>query len=438
MNQAHQSRFLSEQAKRSRWYGAVTAVLAFIILPFFYHTDQTELGLEGTLLWRGIGALAAAFFLISLIFKPSPRQLNTFHGITLTAYLIMMLGIADLVFTSSKYGVQEYFAVTTGTLTILAINTLVAQGARPILMWTTGILTIAFIVGIFMGEIESMGWAASILILAVFSILVLRGQHRQEKEKATYLYTLEEKEARIARQREELEDVNANLVGFNFAITHDLKGALRRAQSFAQLVERRLSAEAKAEVGDLFEMIKQNHDKIQEIIEGLTLLNRIGKTNLEREIVDLDEVSTKVWTELESDIAKDRKIEYRKGELGKVAGDEGLIWHIFHNLLSNAVKYSEKEEFSNIEVGVYQNRGEQIVFVKDNGAGFPQQFANDLGHPFKRLHSAHEFEGTGIGLAIVKQIVELHGGRFWGEGQEGEGATFYFTFPGNDSVEAVG
>ena len=434
MNQAHQSRFLSEQAKRSHWYGLVTAVLAFIILPFFYYTDRTELGLEGTLLWRGIGAAAAGFFLISLVFKPSPRQLNAFHGITLSAYLIMMLGIAVLVFTNSEYGVQEYFALTTGTLTILAINTLVAQGARPILMWTTGILTVAFMLGIFLGEVESMGWAASILILAVFSILVLRGQHRQEKQKATYLYTLEEKEARIARQREELEEVNANLVGFNFAITHDLKGALRRAQSFVQLVERKLPTEAKAEVGDLFDIIKQNHDKIQEIIEGLTLLNKIGKTNLEREVVDLDEVASKVWKELESDFAEGRKIEYKKSKLGKVAGDEGLIWHIFHNLLSNAVKYSEKEELSHIEVGTYQDRGEQIVFVKDNGAGFPSQFANELGRPFKRLHSAHEFEGTGIGLAIVKQIVELHSGRFWGEGQEGEGATFYFTFPGKDTV----
>jgi two-component system sensor kinase len=434
MNQAHQSRFLSEQAKRSRWYGAVTAVLAFIILPFFYHTDQTELGLEGTLLWRGIGAAAAVFFLISLIFKPTPRQVNIFHGITLTGYLIMMLGIAVLVFTNSEYGEKEFFAVTTGTLTILAINTLVAQGARPIIMWTTGILTIVFMVGILMGEMESMGWAASILILAVFSILVLRGQHRQEIEKATYLYTLEEKESRIARQREELEEVNANLVGFNFAITHDLKGALRRAQSFVQLVERKLPTEAKTEVGDLFDIIKQNHDKIQEIIEGLTLLNKIGKTNLEREVVDLDEVASKVWKELESDFAEGRKIEYRKDKLGKVAGDEGLVWHIFHNLLSNAVKYSENEESSHIEVGTYQDRGEQIVFVKDNGAGFPSQFANELGRPFKRLHSAHEFEGTGIGLAIVKQIVELHSGRFWGEGQEGEGATFYFTFPGNDTV----
>lgn len=431
MNQAHQSRFLSEQAKRSRWYGLVTAVLAFMILPFFYYTDRTELGLEGTLLWRGIGAAAAVFFLISLVFKPSPRQINTFHGITLTAYLIMMLGISGLVFTSSMYGVTEYFAVTTGTLTILAINTLVAQGARPIVMWATGILTVVFIIGIFMGEIKSMGWAASILILAVFSIFVLRGQHRQEKEKATYLYTLEEKEARIARQREELEDVNANLVGFNFAITHDLKGALRRAQSFTQLVERRLPLREKEEVADLFGMIKQNHDKIQEIIEGLTLLNKIGKSDLEPKIVDLDEMSDKVWKELGEDIVTDRKVEFQKGLLGKVAGDEGLVWHVFHNLLSNAVKYSEKTELPKIEVGAFQDRGEKIIYIKDNGAGFPQQFASELGRPFKRLHSAHEFEGTGIGLAIVKQVVELHGGRFWGEGQEGKGATFYFSFPKN-------
>lgn len=429
MQKAHQSRFQSEQSRRTRWYGVITAVLAFFILPFFYYTDQNELEIEETLVWRGIGFAGAAFFLITLLFKPTPKQLLIFHGTALLSYLVMMLGISTVVFVSPSYGVEQQFAVTTGTLTILAINTLVAQGSRPILMWGTAVLTVIFTIVVFSNDIVDLGWPVSILILSIFSILVLRGQNKQEKEKATYLYTLEEKEARIARQREELEEVNANLVGFNFAITHDLKGSLRRAQSFAQLVERRLPAEVKEEVKDLFEMVKQNHDKIQEIIAGLTLLNRIGKTDLERHVIAIGSLAEKVWEELKVDIDEDAVVEFNQGATGEIAGDEGLIWHVFHNLLSNAIKYSQKKEKSIIEVGTYQDRGEEIIFVKDNGAGFPQKFAEDLGRPFKRLHSAHEFEGTGIGLAVVKQIVELHGGRFWGEGQEGEGATFYFSVP---------
>jgi signal transduction histidine kinase len=429
MDQVQQSRFISEQSKRTRWYGAVTAIVACIVVPFFYYTDQNELGLTGTLLWRGIGLAGAAFFLISLLFKPAPKQVIVFHGITLLSYLIMILGIASLVFLNPDYGVEQQFAVTIGALTILAINTLVAQGSRPIVMWGTAVLTAIFVLVVFSNNVENAGLPVSILILSIFSFLVMRGQNRQEIEKATYLYALEEKEARIARQREELEDVNANLVGFNFAITHDLKGSLRLAQSFAQLVERRLPAEAKEGVKDLLDHIKQNHDKIEEIITGLTLLNRIGKTDLNRDVILLDKVVSKVWSELESDLEEDSTVEFKNGVSGEIAGDEGLIWHIFHNLLSNAIKYSHKKELPVIEVGEFQDGGEQILFVKDNGAGFAQEFAKDIGRPFKRLHSAHEFEGTGLGLAIVKQIVELHGGRFWEEGQEGKGATFYFSIP---------
>ena len=429
MNQAHLSRFISDQSKRTRRYGIITAVLAFFCIAFFYTTDQKELGLKGTLLWRGIGFAGAVFFLAMQALKPNPRKLILFHGITLSAYLIMMLGISGLVFINPEYGVEQQFAVTTGTLTMLAISTLIAQGSRPFMIWSTGILVLIFLIIVFSAGTVNSGWPVSILILSVFSIFVLRSQNRQEKEKATYLYVLEEKEARIARQREELEEINANLVGFNYAITHDLKGALRRAQSFTQLVERRLPQEAKEDVKDLFELIKHNHDKILEIIKGLTLLNKIEKTELKMKTVALNDLVGKVWGDIESELDKERNLAFKLGQLGETQGDEGLIWHVFNNLLSNAVKYSNKKENPVIEVGVFEENNEQIVFVKDNGAGFPAKYAKDLGRPFKRLHSAHDFEGTGIGLAIVKQVVALHGGRFWGEGEEGKGATFYCSFP---------
>ena len=145
--------------------------------------------------------------------------------------------------------------------------------------------------------------------------------------------------------------------------------------------------------------------------------------------VALNDLVGKVWGDIESELDKERNLAFKLGQLGETQGDEGLIWHVFNNLLSNAVKYSNKKENPVIEVGVFEENNEQIVFVKDNGAGFPAKFAKDLGRPFKRLHSAHDFEGTGIGLAIVKQVVALHGGRFWGEGEEGKGATFYCSFP---------
>ncbi len=430
MKEAYRARFISEQSKKTRLYGTVTAIIALVVLPYFYYADISELGLEGTLFWRGLGFAAAIGFLLGLLSKLSPRQVLLVHGLVLLAYLIMMLGIAALIFRQpAVYGNEQQFAVTTGVLTIMAINTFTAQGSRRVVMWGTVVLMALFAFAVFTAQLANLGYPVSIMILGLFAVLVLRVQDQQEREKASYLYELEEKESRIARQREELEEVNSNLIGFNYAITHDLKSPLRRAQSFTQLVERRLSPETKEELGDLLGHIKHNHAKIQEIIEGLTLLNKIGKSEIAIEKVNLKELTGKVWSDIFSDAQEGQQAELILKNLKPVLADPKLIWHILQNLLSNAVKYSQKVEHPKVEIGTLEERTERVVYVKDNGAGFPSQFAHQLGRPFKRLHSAHDFEGTGVGLAIVRQIAELHGGRFWAEGEEGKGATFYCAFP---------
>ena len=430
MKEAYRARFISEQSKKTRLYGTVTAVIALVVLPYFYYADISELGLDGTLLWRGLGFVAAVGFLLSLLTKPGPRRLLLIHGLVLLAYLVMMLGIAALIFREPAiYGEEQQFAVTTGVLTILAINTFTAQGSRPMVMWGTILLVVLFAFAVFPAPLNNPGYPVSIMMLGLFAVLVLRVQDQQEKEKSSYLYELEEKESRIARQSEELEEVNSNLIGFNYAITHDLKSPLRRAQSFTQLVERRLSPETKEELGDLLDHIKHNHARIQEIIQGLTLLNKIGKSEIAIEKVDLEELVGKVWCDIFSDAGEGLRAELDLNNRKPVSADPKLMWHILQNLLSNAVKYSQKVEHPTVEIGTLEERTERVVYVKDNGAGFPSQFAHQLGRPFKRLHSSHDFEGTGVGLAIVRQIAELHGGRFWAEGEEGEGATFYCAFP---------
>ena len=275
---------------------------------------------------------------------------------------------------------------------------------------------------------KSVGFIMTIFMAAGFSIWAMRQQERKKKKKSTILYELEEREEKIARQRQELQNANENLVSFNYAITHDLKGPLRLAQSFAQLLERRIKAGDMEGLDEFFLQIKGSIGKVFQIIDDLLLLSRIGKGGLELEEVELEDMIRKIWEEQTADDSRE-KLTLRFREMGALRADPKLLWHIFTNLISNAVKYTRYEPNPLVEVGMFEEEDSKVFYVKDNGAGFDKKFINDLGKPFKRLHSAHQFEGTGIGLAIVRQVVHLHQGRFWADGAEGEGATFYCSFP---------
>lgn len=428
MTQLHQARFVEEQGKKTILFGLVDSSVALLLIPYFYYLDLVELNLEGTLIWRAVGMAGALLFFISRLFKPNPKQVIVLHGISLSLYYAMMLGLAVMIFLDPRYGFEQQFAVTAGALMVSMIITLTAQGARLHLMRGILVLTTLYI-AILLGEPPgNLGFPATIAAVGLFCAWILRMQYHQEREKSMYLYELEEKERRILQQHEELEEANTYLRGLNFAITHDLKGPLRRAQSFSQLVERRVKSGKEEELAEFFGHIRQNHGRILEILEGLTLLNQIGKSGITLEEVDLTKEAGKIWATLA--VSKEAgRVEFHLGDLGKVQADPNLVWHIFENLFSNAIKYSQRKEQPVVEVGSQTEAGELVVHVKDNGAGFPQEFAKDLGRPFKRLHSAHDFEGTGIGLSVVRQIIEMHGGRFWAEGEEGEGACFYLAFP---------
>ncbi|HEY6862636.1 MAG TPA: ATP-binding protein, partial [Burkholderiales bacterium] len=125
--------------------------------------------------------------------------------------------------------------------------------------------------------------------------------------------------------------------------------------------------------------------------------------------------------------ARGRNIDFAVGELGVVDADASLLWHVLTNLVGNAVKYTRNRDHAVVEIGRTSTPEGPVYFVKDNGAGFDPRYASKLFGVFQRLHAANEFEGTGIGLSIVRRIIERHGGRTWAEGRPGEGASFYFT-----------
>jgi light-regulated signal transduction histidine kinase (bacteriophytochrome) len=164
------------------------------------------------------------------------------------------------------------------------------------------------------------------------------------------------------------------------------------------------------------------------LIDDLLTFSRLSRAKMQSSEIDMKKLANKVFNELTTPETR-KRIVFRVGELPSIAGDAALMNQIWVNLLSNAIKFSSGKKRIVIEVGSSQNENEHVYYVRDNGAGFEMEYVGKLFGVFQRLHSETEFEGTGVGLAIVQRIVHRHGGRVWAEGEVGKGATFYFSIP---------
>ncbi len=223
---------------------------------------------------------------------------------------------------------------------------------------------------------------------------------------------------------EELEWRNRELEAFSGSVSHDLRGPLQVISSFAEHMldddDDPLSAEARRRLG----RIQAAAGRMADLVETLLILARASRGELRREAFDLTTTAWQVIGEVE---ARDphRHGDFTVHDAMTADADEGLVRVILENLINNAVKFTRKIENPKIEIGVSANR----FFVRDNGAGFPGGKSGELFRPFARLHSAEDFPGTGIGLTTVHRAVERHGGEIWAEGEDGHGATFWFTLP---------
>jgi light-regulated signal transduction histidine kinase (bacteriophytochrome) len=164
------------------------------------------------------------------------------------------------------------------------------------------------------------------------------------------------------------------------------------------------------------------------LIDDLLALSRVGRTELTRKKIDMNKMVKSVW---EQQLAANPglSISLRVGDLPQSSADGSLLFQVFSNLLANAIKYTRKRKEAAIVVGGETNGRENIYYVQDNGIGFSMKYYNKLFNVFQRLHSEIDYEGTGVGLAIVQRIIHRHGGRVWAEGKVGKGATFYFSLP---------
>lgn len=171
-----------------------------------------------------------------------------------------------------------------------------------------------------------------------------------------------------------------------------------------------------------------------ELIDDLLSFSRLSRKQMQATKVDMKALAYSVYGELTKE-AQREQIDFSVGKLPAAVADPALLHQVWINLLSNAIKFTAKKERAIIEVGTRRSEGELIYYVRDNGAGFDIQYVDKLFGVFQRLHSEDEFEGTGVGLAIVQRIVQRHGGRVWAEGEINKGATFYFALPRGDHHE---
>lgn len=233
----------------------------------------------------------------------------------------------------------------------------------------------------------------------------------------------------LRKQAQQLTDANKELEAFCYSVSHDLRAPLRHIDGYVARL-RKLIADKLDEKGQHYlKTVSASAKEMGQLIDDLLVFSRVGRIEMQRTGVDLSVLLQQAMMSAHVE-ANGRNIEWKQSPLPVVKGDPALLKQVFLNLISNAVKYTRPRDPARIEIGqVGEPNGETVVFVKDNGVGFEMEYAHKLFGVFQRLHRSDEFEGTGVGLANVRRIIQRHGGRTWAEGEVGNGATFYFSLP---------
>jgi len=269
---------------------------------------------------------------------------------------------------------------------------------------------------------------ASELVVANKELLF---QNKEKEKRAAELFIAnkelafqnEEKEKRAS----ELIVANKELESFSYSVSHDLRAPLRAVNGFAILLEEGYSKLFDEEGRRLLHIVQENANKMGVLIDDLLAFSRLGKKEIKKSRVDMTELAENVLNEFKASLQL--KAEVNIHTLHAVTADTTLMNQVWVNLLSNAIKYSSNARKPVIAISSEQQNGELIYSIADNGVGFSMRYAHKLFGVFQRLHDAEDFEGTGVGLALVHRIITRHGGKIWAKAKIGKGATFYFSLP---------
>ena len=233
-------------------------------------------------------------------------------------------------------------------------------------------------------------------------------------------------EQRVIDRTAALEAANKELEAFSYSVSHDLRAPLRAMDGFSMALLEDCAGRLDGASQDHLRRIRAGSQRMAELIDDLLNLSQVTRTEMRRERLDLTALAEEIGAELQR-AHPDRKVKSVVAPALTADADARMLRIVLNNLLDNAWKFTSKHEQACIEVGAREQDGQRVFFVRDNGAGFDMAYAGRLFGAFQRLHSTQEFEGTGIGLAIVQRIIHRHGGRVWAEGAVGQGATVYFT-----------
>ena len=238
-----------------------------------------------------------------------------------------------------------------------------------------------------------------------------------------------ELEQRVASRTAQLEEANKELEAFAYSVSHDLRAPLRHIDGFIDMLQKRTVATLDEKSRHYMDVIADSAGKMGVLIDDLLSFSRMGRSEMFKSQVDLNDLVQDVVREAMSE-TEGRNIHWEISSLPVVIGDRAMLRIVLVNLIANALKFTRSRKVAQIEIGrERRDAAEMVIFVRDNGVGFDMSYADKLFGVFQRLHRQEDFEGTGIGLANVRRIINRHGGETWAEGEPGHGATFYFSLP---------
>jgi signal transduction histidine kinase len=266
------------------------------------------------------------------------------------------------------------------------------------------------------------GNTLAILFLLVKGFLI----HWEAGKRNLAEENLKQANERLERRTAELSETNSELESFAYSVAHDLRAPLRHIAGYSSVLAQDYGPRLDTEGLRCLTTIVDSARRMGRLVDDLLALSQVGRKELAFQETELGSLVAEVVEELAPEFAG-RELEWQIGELFSAECDPGLMKQVFANLLSNAVKYTRRQAHAVIQVRQSTQNGERVIFIRDNGAGFEMQYADKLFGVFQRLHKARDFEGTGVGLAIVQRIIRKHGGRIWAEAAVDQGATFFFT-----------